>query len=434
MRQKVKRKKFIKKIEKMKKIILGVATLSLISATHFSCKKETISNPMSQVKMGENGLDRIPMIEINKSLDELMRNDEDADEQKLNYQLFELAEATKGLIQRIDFKQLVLTLAMESKLGTVYYSEILEHSPELYSMINNVLAEKDLSIESITENMTHRPLNPNPEFPETAELERYEPAIYVPNFQIANIEATALISPNIEIEIEDEDYIVAWFYKADGSIGQTVINEETALTTTNPIFILNHNVLKSVHDEFVEFAKVSGDRPMTTRSNAMNLVCDKLKIKAGYRHEQGSNRSEFCINAVVVPLSGSPYYSYYTTSNNNDNSLRVKKVTKSQVNSSAWVTINNFWHHDDVKPSADNKVYWNSFERDWNRGPQSLGGGVTFNKVWVMAGRMRYVNDWYTFQPNTVSVSHDIKFWWFDSGTPVVFDNWKSSYSLKKEN
>jgi len=416
----------------MKKLIFSAATISVLFTAFVSCKKETISNPISSTKIGEEGLDRIPMIEINESLEELMRNDDDADEQKLNYQLFELAEATKALIQRNDFKQLLLTLARDSQLGTVYYSEIQEHTPELYTMINNKLAEKDLSIESITQNMTHRPINPNPEFPETAELERYEPAIYVPNFQIANADAKALISPNIEIEIEEEDYIVAWFYKSDGSIGQTVINEETALTTTNPIFIMNHNVLKSVHDEFVEFAKVSGERPMTTKSGSLTLKCESFRIKAGYRHETGSNKSEFCVNGVIVWQNSPPANFLYAPTSNNDHSLMIRKVTKSHVDNSTWQSVNHTHTNELVQNGT--KIFWNTFERDWNRGNQPLGDGTTYTQQWYMWGKMRYANDWYAFIPSTVSVSHALDYWWFVDGTEVNFTNWKNDFKLKRVN
>ena len=427
----------------MKKLILAFSALSILSLGTLSCKKEKfLQNNLhsNRTSFSDDGLDRIPIINISTSLFDLMRNSEDSDEEKLNYQLYDLAEATRELIQNDQFKQLILDLARESKLGTVYYSEIKEHAPAFYEQINSNLETKNLSIESITENMTHQPINPNYEYPETAELEIYEPAIYVPNFEIADYNAKALISPNIEVLHEDEDYIVVWYFNNQGGIRQTIINEQTALETTNPIFILNHNVLKETHDRFVEFAKIYEEPPMSSKSGVIQLVCDNVKIKSGYRYENGNNKSEFCVNAVVVPLNGlKPYYSYLFLQSNRDNSRRVERITKSQADNSQWVSIDNFWHHHDVQPSLEYKVYWNTFERDWARGYQDLGSGNSssgwgtgFN--WSISGNMRYANDWYAFIPSTVEVNHDIKFWWFDSGNPVIFDNWKSSYSLKKSN
>lgn len=73
MRQKVKRKKFIKKIKKMKKLILGVATFTLISAALVSCKKETFTNAPNEILKSSNV--QIPTFqnheELSKKIEEL---------------------------------------------------------------------------------------------------------------------------------------------------------------------------------------------------------------------------------------------------------------------------------------------------------------------------------------------------------------------------
>jgi hypothetical protein len=426
----------------MKKLILAFSALSILSLGTLSCKKEKfLQNNLhsNRTSFSDDGLDRIPIINISTSLFDLMRNSEDSDEEKLNYQLYDLAEATRELIQNDQFKQLILDLARESKLGTVYYSEIKEHAPAFYEQINENLEAKNISIESITENMTHQPINPNYEYPETAELEIYEPVIYVPNFEIADNSAKAVISPNIEVLHEDEDYIVIWYYNRDGEIGQTIINESTALSTTNPVFILNHGVLKEKHDNFVQFIIDNEEHFSTTRSGGtgIDLVCNSLKIKQGYRHETGNlNKSEFCVvgswvDSLGEAAGGAPLF-YQFSGGNKDHSYKIKEVTANHVTAGIWQDNLAFIHVIKLKQQWSELVFWNTFERDWNRSWKALGEGIAFEKPWKIWGNMRYHNDWYAFIPSTVP-NHALDYWWFINGTEVNFDNWKSSYKLVKE-
>lgn len=435
----------------MKKLIFTFSAITILGAGMFSCKKEKfLQNNLhsNRASFSEDGLDRIPIIDITASLEELMQNAEDLDEEKLNYQLYDLAEATRALIQNDEFKNLILHLAREFGHGEVYYSEIKNHAIEFYDQINDNLAEKGLSIESITANMTHSPTNPNPEYPETAELEIYEPVIYVPNYQIADNNAKTLISPNVEVLHDDEDYIVVWYYTNDHEVGQTIINEQTALNTTNPIFILNHGVKKEVHDAMVAYLdRLEHSGPiMETRPGApiggpgLDIVCDEFRIKNGYRHETGpNNKSEFCVVATVIysdtissAAGGAPLF--YGSGVNNDGSIKLKKVTPSDVASSTWQTNIGFMHTPDLRQLWYERIYWNSFERDWNRGNQPLGNGTIWGKPWHIFGRMRYANDWYAFIPNTVAENHHLDYWWFVNGAVVNFDNWKNSYKLYRSN
>lgn len=427
----------------MKKLILTISALSVLSIGLNACKKEKFTQNhlhSNKSNFSEDGLDRIPIINISATLAELMSNSEDADEEKLNYQLFYLAEATRELILDDQFKQLILDLARDSKLGTVYYSEIKDHAPALYDEINANLASKNLSIESITENMTHQPINPNYEYPETAELEVYEPAIYVPNFATADNQAKAIISPNIEVLHDDEDYIVVWYYDREGELGQTIINEQTALSTTNPVFILDHAVSKETHDLFAQFITDNEDFFSTTRSNGtgLDLVCNSLKIKQGYRHETGNlNKSEFCVVGCWVDSlgeapAGTPLF-YQLSGGNKDHSFKIKEVTPTHVTSGTWQNNLDFVHVINLQQQWSEQVFWNTFERDWNRSWKTLGEGTVFEKPWLMWGNMRYNNDWYAFIPNTVQ-NHSLDYWWFVNGTEVTYDSWKSSYKLVKEN
>lgn len=160
-----------------------------------------------------------------------------------------------------------------------------------------------------------------------------------------------------------------------------------------------------------------------------NFESTRIKIKSGYRHEQGTGKSEFCIGGAIV-LQGSPPANFLHLTNNNDHSLEIKEVTKNEVNSSSNVYVTSH-HANNFTPYTSSRVYWNTFERDWNRSIKSLGNGTTFGQEWMFWGRMRFDNDWYQWIPSTVNI-HATTFDLFDWQTEIVFTSWKSEYNLTK--
>lgn len=415
----------------MKKLIYSGLFLAIVGIGVVACKKEQNSNRLNENPKIEYRLDKIPVIKYSGNEEVALKSEDDADEEKLNRQLFELAEATKDLIKDYTFVELIVRLARESNVETVYYSEIKAKGLTFYNSINQKLALKGLSIESITANMTHQPTLPNPEFPETGELEIYEPSIFVPNVLNANANLQALISPNIETEYNEEDYILAWFFDESGVQRETMINESTATQTANPIFILDHSIPKVKMDKIGAYVLKTKDATPFPKSGNTYFESTRIKIKSGYRHEQGTGKSEFCIGGAIV-RQDSPPANFLHLTNNNDHSLKIKEVTKNQVNSSSNVYVTSH-HSDNYTPYSSNKVYWNTFERDWNRSWKSLGNGTTFGQEWMFWGRMRYNNDWYQWIPSTVNI-HATPFEWFGWEAEIPFSSWKSEYNLVKVN
>ncbi len=415
----------------MKKLIYSGLALAILGIGFVACKKELNSERLNENAKIEYRLDNIPMIKYSDNQEVTMKSKNDADEEKLNLQLFELAEATKDLIKDYSFVELIVRLARESNVETVYYSEIKAKGLTFYNRINEKLALKGLSIESITANMTHQPILPNPEFPETGELEIYEPSIFVPNVVNANANLQALISPNIETEYNEEDYILGWLFDENGVQKETMLNESTATQTSNPIFILNHSIPKIKMDKIGEYVLKTIDATPFPKSGNTYFESTRIKIKSGYRHEQGTGKSEFCIGGAIV-RQGSPPANFLHLTNNNDHSLKIKEVTKNQVNSSSNVYVTSH-HADNYTPYSTNKVYWNTFERDWNRSIQDLGSGNTFGEQWYFWGRARYASDWYQWIPSTVNI-HATPFEWFGWETEIPFSSWKSEYNLVKVN
>lgn len=313
-----------------KKFIYGSFFLLTIGVAVMSCKKEqNKSISLSDTKM-EYRLDKIPVVKYNGNLEIAMKSETDADEEKLNNQLFQLAEATKELIKNQTFNALIVNLAKESNVDVAYYSDIQTYAPVFYNQINAKLALNNLSTESITSQMTHQPTTPNPEHPETGSLEIYQPAILVPNSSKANTNLQALISPNVESFYEEQDCILAWFFDVNGVQSQTILNETTATLSTNPIFIVDHAIPKIKMDKIGAFFKDAKKGTIPPKGDH-HFETTKIQIKNGYRYESlPGNKSEFCISGIIIRNDNTPI-NFLHLDNSKDQSMKIKEITKSQI-------------------------------------------------------------------------------------------------------
>jgi len=270
--------------------------------------------------------------------------------------------------------------------------------------------------------MTHAPIKPNSDFPETANIERYEPAIYVPNLDKLNKIRQPLISPNIEVnralETEDsplEDYVVTWYFDAQGNQYEILIGETIAGAITNPIFLLDH-----------ASAKTKGK--VNTYSNKSQVSCSgdirfdskEVKINEGYRYETGLSRSEYSIVGYRMKSDGTNPEWVYDASG----WKKIGEIKKSEIGSTkTFQTL----HACQWLPYTDNKFYWNTFERDWNRSQKDLGSASYGGKTIYLGGNMRYDGDWYAYIPSTVNI-HNTPFDWFGWEIYVNFYSWKADY------
>ena len=203
-------------------------------------------------------LDNIPLIYNKQDVDELMKDKEDADAEKLNRFLYEIGLATRDLTNDPSFNKLMVEMAKDINTGTVYLLDLKTKAPKYYDHINQVLSKKNLSLEYIADNMTHKPLTGNPEFPETMEIEKYEPTIEVLNYEQANVNIQPVLSPNLECQLfEDkyQDHIVAWVHQEKGGFEEIILGEETVINTTNPVFTVNHSISKEIMERIGKLKK-----------------------------------------------------------------------------------------------------------------------------------------------------------------------------------
>jgi len=237
-------------------------------------------------------LDQVPIIENVQNTKELLSLTNDKDDEKIFGFCYEIGLATRELIKDSKFASTMVALAKENPIPVVYLMDLEQDAPEYFRIINENLAEKNLSLEYIKENMTHRPILPNPEFPETAELEHYEPAIFIPNLKQVDTDKQVLLSPKVVTDgdknPELEDYIVTWYYTEAGDLREILVSEETSLKTTNPLFIIDNaqrfekNQIVLGGDSQVEPPR---DNNITEDRSIIRFDSKELKIKTGYRYE-----------------------------------------------------------------------------------------------------------------------------------------------------
>ena len=386
---------------------------------------------IEQVKNYE--LDQIPLVPNTQEVTALLLNPEDQDDEKINQYLYELSLATRDLIKDAGFNKAIIKLAQASPTQTARLLDLETAAPGYYTTIEAALRVKGMSLKEIASDLTHRPLNPNPDYPETAQIEQYDPAIFIPNLSQINTDLQPIISPNIEVDCRNdstiEDNIVAWFYTEAGELTEIMLSEETAVKTSNPLFLLdnaarytgetmNHALqMEEYEDENGQVFNKNGKAQMSFQSH-------EFSIEHGYRYESGwGNNSEFCVVAYRIDPSGTVHWIY-----SGAGWKKIAEVKPSQIGQllTKWSL-----HAPNWEPYTTNYVFWNTFERDWNRSFKDLGDPSANGTQIYLAGNMKYNSDWYAWIPSTVQI-HNTKFQWIVNNWAHWFSSWKSQFRIWK--
>ncbi|MBK7129360.1 MAG: hypothetical protein IPM74_07390 [Crocinitomicaceae bacterium] len=349
-----------------------------------SCNKEELTTPnqMSDHQI-DYTLDNIPLMANTQDVDDLMKSSHDKDGEKLNKYLYEIGLATRELIKNPEFNAVIIQLAEESGTQTAYLLDLEKESPEFFNQINNNLAEKGLSLKQISDDMTHVPLTGNPDFPETMVTEKYEPAIFIPNLKNVDKSKQPLISPNVETDctenLEIEDFIVTWYYSNEGELSEIILGEQTARVTSNPLFLLDHASPRSGTNTISILENISQPHQAEDSENRgwldiTHFNSNQLDIKSGYRHEEGINvKSEFCI---VGAYSSSGYPAAPVFNENSDHSKKITEVHPNNIGTDIYITSYFGPNYVPTYGMSGFKLFWNTFERDWNRSIKTLGTAI----------------------------------------------------------
>lgn len=408
------------------RITIQVILLLVIVVFMSNCQQEfapTQDNPIQQsfklVPVSNYILDNIPIIENNQNIDKLLLNPDDKDDEKINIYLYELSLAVRELIKDANFNRIIISMAVNSENQTASLLELKNVAPEYFILINSKLSDKGLSISIISNDLTHKPVYFDSKSREEAVIEKYIPAIFIPNLEILDADKQPIISPNIEVDCDNdeslEDNIIAWYYSREGDLTEILLSEETSLKTSNPLFLLDNSSL-GVRKSNSEILPPEGNLKGITTTTSFH----SNEFNINYRHETTGN-SEFCIVAFRVDQDSTLHWIY-----NSSGWKEIASVDKDDIGEdlSQWTL-----HCGNYTPYAQNYVFWNTFERDWSRSEKNLGKPTAYGDTVYMSGRMRYDTDWYAWTPSTVEI-HATDLSYIYSNWAIWYSSWKSDIKI----
>lgn len=401
-------------------------------------------------------LDKIPIESVksnNKSAETdirtLMKNPDDLDDEKINNYLHQLSLATRELVKDRNFNEVIIEMAENSETNTANLLDLETIAPNYFNEINRMLGE-NISLQEIANDLTHEPIAPNEKYPITAVTEHYVPAIFVPNIDIVNSTLQPIISPNIEVDSREdesiEDNIIAWFYSApnESSVTEIMLSEETVEQTTNPIFLLDNAVTTLATEQNFDFTPYNAEREdadARSTSGTRSFSSYEHSIESSsYRYESWySGKSEFTVTAIRIDPNGTNHLIYQKNNGTYKDWQLISKIKKNQIgtvrynwrhHASDWQPWSNPWTPNEIQTGV-NMVFWNTFERDWNRSKKALGSCTANNTTIELGGNMKYNSNWYTWIPSTAQI-HYTRFQWIDANWAHWNNSWKAKFRLWK--
>lgn len=254
-----------------------------------------------------------------------------------------------------------------------------------------------------------------------------------------------------------EDNIVGWYYETEGSenVSESLVDEESSLITTNPLFFIDNGVTSTYiepNSDAVPFYGIdsciyadtsSGKISSKNNSSANQLKATKKfhsyehSINLGYGYEsRWSGKSEFAISHGYIKPNGQVLSLFGGTSGHKV----ISQINRNQT----YGQIQHKWsyHADDDNPKYNSwffptiqngvhYMFWNTYERDWNRLPKGLGTVIRNGGMVRLTGNMKYNSDWYAWIPSTVWV-HNTQFVWIDYYWAHWNNSWKSKFRIWK--
>lgn len=406
-----------------------ILTIVLALLAIISCGKEQFGNQeqLRTMKSSESqqaadsieyGID-IELPENNQDIWELILNENDPDDEKINTYLYYLAIAIEDLVKSRQFNEDVIYLARTNEYSVANLTYLFDSIPYYKSIVNNKLKDFKTDYDAIANDFTHS-------YPGSNVTEYYAPCIYIPNIDILNSQKQPIFSPNIDSYCDEdeslEDCIVVWFYNTTGNKQEAILSEELAFSTTNPIFILdNGNIRSDGGGTEMDLLSEEFDDEMPNYSRAEFFV-HIFTLKERF---ESSGKSEYAISAYVIDADGHYGWLYDASG-----SKKIAKVSKSDINNaveqqSTW----SFFFWDMYYPHRIRcryAVLWNTFEYDWARSSKDIGIHNINGQTLYNSGKCKYNTDTYAYdrancQPFT---SDDANY---------IYDNWAKWYGTIRD-
>lgn len=384
----------------------------------FSCSKEDQTD-FANIQQNDQvyiKLD-IPIITNPYPIESYLINEIDPDEEKICRHLLEIGIATRSLWLDQSFISRTLEKAAQSYNSCANLNELVsflhkKSTDQRYNQLAVAVKNADLT------HLSQNPFN-------SVEIENYIPAIFIPNIETSDMNKSPIISSGIEVNSElpgmeeYEDYIVGWYNDEDGNFIEILLNEEAAMTTTHPLFIIDN-----AEEEFTSMNKSLRTKPyqissLKSASSSEEVHTNEYKIN--YRYENTGD-SEFCITAALIDENGNAGFILY------DGGIkewkRIAKVDKHDIGDQLhhWEQFCSY----EVEPYTSNFAFWNTWERDWAQSRKSLGSATANGKTIHLYGRRRFSSEWYGVNPDYLQ-DYPVDF-------EEIFYTWAKWYENSKGN
>lgn len=152
-----------------------------------------------------------------------------------------------------------------------------------------------------------------------------------------------------------------------------------------------------------------------------------------YRYEPWtSGKSEFAVNAYRIEPNGTVHWIYNPNGTKVISGIKINEIGSMRYvwshHASNWQPWSNPLTPD-VTQHGVNMVFWNTFERDWNRSSKGLGACSANGSTIYLAGRRKYTSEWYTWIPSTANI-HYTRFEWIFNNWAHWNNSWKAHFRL----
>lgn len=376
----------------MKNKVLVIAALALAA-----CKKDVPNAPTATTnyQMLQVGALDFTIIENPHNVYDYILNPEDLDDQKIQTNLHNIGLMARDLFKSNFYNQLIIEEALNHDNLSIKLSKFLEDVQAQNENHQSILSAMQTEIANMDFTRTYTSSGTG------QVLERYIPAIFVVNAETADPNLPPIVSSGVYVNSElpetanFDDYIVAWIF--DDHLGiwkEILVNEEMAMSTNYPIFIMDNAEESISNRPRTVFANSGSGKTTTTKKLfAMN------DYQINYRYES-SGKSELAVACLLIDENGNIHRTLFKNNGNNLDQEEKASIVKSSIGKMHWNQWESITEIEfqviDLEPFNQNALVWNTFERDWAKGSKPLGHYTKNGVTAYISGNRTFSSEWYT--------------------------------------
>lgn len=388
--------------------------ISILLTAFASCSKgEFDQHSGINLKSGEikYGLD-VNLDANTQNLGSLISSTIDTSERRMNFYNYYLAVSLEDLFESQSFNEYLINLAKQTENKVADLTVVYNASQAYKNIIDDGLENFNITFDEINENFTYN---------KGSIHESYYPAIFIPNADTADVEKQPIFSANIEADCSSnqnlEDCIVVWYFDR-GVRQEAILSEANSLQTSNPIFLLDNAEIGFGTKKAMAYP--SGE---ALKSVETTTVFESYEYRVNEHYEPWPGRTEFTIVAWRIDPQGSAHWMY-----NSSPYMLINRIQRSEIGDdlTKWVL-----HCNNYTPYNTNYIYWNTFERDWNRSSKSLGYATANGYTIQLAGERHHQHEWYGWDPGDLSTHNTDCAYIFTNGSKM-YENSKGKYKIHR--